>query len=88
MQLSSFLCQAQCEHVVILAMLAAPTKVLLPNKADLKQIRSRAGRKRGRPAGDIGSDSAEEKRKKPKDKRADKEPMLQCALLSDSDHQV
>ena len=83
-----FFCKAQCEHVVVLAMLADPTKVLLPNKSDLKQIRSRAGKKRGRPAGDIGSDSAEEKRKKPKDKRADKEPMLQCALLSDSDHQV
>ena len=83
-----FFSKAQCQHVVVLAMLADPTKVLLPNKSDLKQIRSRAGKKRGRPAGDIGSDSAEEKRKKPKDKRADKEPMLQCALLSDSDHEV
>ena len=61
--------------------------MLLPNRSDLRQIRSRAGRKRGRPAGDMDSDSVEEKRKKPK-KQAEKEPILQSALLSDSDREV
>ena len=51
-----FFGKGQCEHVVLLAMLAAPTEVLLPNRSDLRQIRSRAGKKRGRPAGDGDSD--------------------------------
>ena len=83
-----FIGKAQCEHVVVLAMLADPTKVLLPNRSDLKQIKSRAGRKRGRPAVDVDSDSLEEKRKKPKDTRAEKRTILQSTLLSDSDSQV
>ena len=33
-----FLGKGQCEHVVVLAMLADPIKVVLPNKSDLKQI--------------------------------------------------
>jgi len=83
-----FFRKGQCEHVVLLAMLAAPTEVLLPNRSDLRQIRSRAGKKRGRPAGDGDSDSLEEPRKKPKEQRTEKEPALQSALLSDSESEV
>jgi hypothetical protein len=43
-----FFCKGHCEHVVVLAMLADPTTVLLPKKSDLRQIRSRAGKKRGK----------------------------------------
>jgi hypothetical protein len=45
-----FFCKGQCKHVVVLAMLADPTTVLLPQKSDLKQVRSRAGKKCGRPS--------------------------------------
>jgi hypothetical protein len=48
-------------------MLADQTKLVLPNKSDLKQIRSCAGKKRGRPAGDGDSDSLDEKWKKLKE---------------------
>ena len=63
-------------------MLADPTTVLSPKQSDLKQVRLRAGKKRGRPAGDADSDSLDEKRKK-QGKWAEKEPSLQSALLSD-----
>ena len=69
-------------------MLATPTKVLLLNRSDLRQIRSRAVKKRGRPAGVGDSDSLEEQRKKPKELRTEKEPALQSALLSDSESEV
>ena len=69
-------------------MLADPTTVLSPKQSDLKQVRSRAGKKRGRPAGNADSDSLDEKRKKPKEKLAEKEPTLQSALLSDSVSEV
>ena len=78
-----FFCKGQCEHVVVLAMLADPTTVLSPKQSDLKQVRSRAGKKRGRPAGNADSDSLDEKRKKQKEKLTEKEPSLRSALLSD-----
>ena len=43
-----FLIKGQCKHIVVLAMLADPTTVLLPKKSYLRQIRSRAGKKRGK----------------------------------------
>jgi hypothetical protein len=79
-----FFCKGQCKHVVVLAMLANPTTVLLPKKSDLEQVRLCAGKKRGRPAGNGDSDSLDEKRKKPKEKLAEKEQTLQSSLLSDS----
>jgi hypothetical protein len=69
-------------------MLADPTAVLSPKQSDLIQVRSRAGKKRGRPAGNADSDSLDEKRKKQKKKRAEKEQSLQSALLSDSESEV
>jgi hypothetical protein len=83
-----FFCKGQCEHVVVLAMLADPTTVLSPKQSDLKQVRSRAGKKRGRPAGNADSDSLDEKRKKQKVKWAEKEPSLQSALLYDLESEV
>jgi hypothetical protein len=83
-----FFCKGQCKHIVVLAMLADPTTVLLPKKSDLKEVRSRAGKKLGRPAWNGESDSLDEKRKKPKEKRAEKKPTLQSALLSDSVSEV
>ena len=80
-----FFRKGMCEHVVLLAMIADPTRVLLPNKSDLSQIRSRAGKKRGRPAAQADSDSTEEKRRKPKERRAEKEPELRDGILPDSD---
>ena len=38
-----------CPHVVLLAMIADPTRVFIPNDSELSLIRSRAGKKRGRP---------------------------------------
>jgi hypothetical protein len=67
---------------------ADPTAVLLPKKLDLKQVRLRAGKKCGRPAGNADSDSLNEKRKKQKEKWAEKEQTLQSALLSDLDIEV
>ena len=66
-------------------MIADPTRVLLPDKSDLSQIRSRAGKKRGRPAAQADSDSMDEKRKKPKEFRREKEPELEDGMLPDSD---
>ena len=63
-----FFCKGQCKHVVVLAMLADPTTVLSPKQSDLKQVRLRAGKKHGRPAGNADSDSLDEKRKKQKEK--------------------
>ena len=72
-----FFRSAQCEHVVVLAMLADPSTSMEPVNADLKKVRQRAGKKRGRPAGDGDSDSHEEKRSKPK-----KNPVTEAQLLS------
>ena len=47
-----FFRSAQCEHVVVLAMLVDPSTSMEPVNADLKKVRQRAGKKRGRPAGD------------------------------------
>jgi hypothetical protein len=69
-------------------MLADPTTVLSPKQSDLKQVRSCAGKVRGRPAGNADSDSLDEKRKKQKEKRTEKEPSLQSALLSDLESEV
>ena len=73
---------AVCEHVVVLAMLADPTKKVLPSRNDIRRIRQRASKKRGRPAADGDSDSLDEPRKKPKG-REPKEKVLQPGLLSD-----
>jgi hypothetical protein len=78
-----FFCKGQCEYVVVLAMLTNTTAVLSPKQSDLKQVRSRAGKKRGRPAGNADSDSLDEKRKKQKGKWAEKGQTLLSALLSD-----
>ena len=51
-------------------------------------IRSRAGKKRGRPAGTGDSDSHEEARKKPKRKTFEKEVTLKSGLLSDSEREL
>ena len=59
-----------CEPVVVLAMLADPTKKVLPERNDIKRIKSRAGKKRGRPAKDCDDDSLDEARKKPKQLQA------------------
>ena len=78
---------AVCEHVVVLEMLADPTKKVLPSRNDIRRIRQRASKKRGTPAadGDDGdSDSLDEPRKKPKG-REPKEKTLQHGLLSDLD---
>ncbi len=69
-------------------MVADPTAVLSPKRLDLKQVRSRADKKCGRPAGNADSDSLNEKRKKQMEKRAEKEPTLHSALLSYSDIEV
>ena len=68
--------------------MADPTTVLSPKQSDLKQVRLRAGKKHGRPAGNADSDSLDEKRKKQKEKRTEKEPSLRSALLSDSESEV
>jgi len=78
-----FFRSAQCEHVVVLAMLADQSTSMEPVNADLKKVRQRAGKKRGRPAGDGDSDSLDEKRSRPKKKPA-KEAQLLSGLLSDS----
>jgi hypothetical protein len=83
-----FFSKGQCKHVVVLAMLADPTTFLSPKQSDLKQARSRAGKKCGRPAGNADSDSLDEKRKKQKEKLAEKEPSIQSALLSDLESEV
>ena len=76
---------AQCEHVVVLAMLSDPTKTLLPAKNDIRKIRQRAGKKRGRPATEGDSHEVEEPRKKPKKKPAVKEVKLKDGVLTDSE---
>ena len=63
-------------------MLADPTKKVLPSRNDIRRIRQRASKKRGRPAADGDSDSLDEPRKKPKG-REPKEKVLQPGLLSD-----
>jgi hypothetical protein len=79
-----FFSKAMCEHVVVLAMLADPTKKVLPERNDIKRIKSRAAKRRGRPAKEGDSDSLEEARKKPK-RVAEKEKKLASGLLTDSD---
>ena len=68
----------------MLAMLADPTKKILPARNDIRRIRQRASKKLGRPAADGDSDSLDEPRKKPKG-REPKEKALQHGLLSDLD---
>ena len=65
-------------------MLADPAKKVLPERNDIKRIKSRAAKKRGRPAKEGDSDSLEEARKKPK-RVAEKEKKLASGLLTDSD---
>ena len=62
-----------------------PTKTLLPAKNDIRKIRQRAGKKRGRPATEGDSDEVEEPRKKPKKKPAVKEVKLKDGVLTDSE---
>jgi hypothetical protein len=69
-------------------MLADPTAVLSPKQLDLKQVRLCTGKKRGRPAGNADSDILHEKRKKQKEKLAEKEQSLQSALLFDLESEV
>ena len=76
-----------CPHVVLLAMIVDPTRVSIPNDSELSLIRSRAGTKRGRPAGQADSDSMDERRKKPKDRQSEKEPVLRDGKLPDSDEE-
>ena len=57
---------------------------MLPERNDVKRIRSRAGKKRCRPAKDCDYDSLDEARKKPK-RVAAKEKQLASGLLSDSE---
>lgn len=82
-----FFMKGVCAHVVLLAMIADPTRVVIPDDSDLSLIRSRAGKKRGRPAGQADSDSMDERRKKPKDRQSEKEPVLRDGKLPDSDEE-
>lgn len=61
----NFMKKAECEHVVVLAMLIDPAGVIPPGKADIRLINQRKAMKRGRPSADGDSDSLEEARKKP-----------------------
>jgi hypothetical protein len=79
-----FFRNAVCEHVVLLSMLADPSHKILPAKNDIRRIRQRASKKKGRPAADGDSDSLDEPRKKPKGKEP-KEKTLMSWLLSDLD---
>lgn len=79
--------KACCEHALILAMMADPDKVTPPDKDDIRRIRQRVTKKKGRPSAEADSDSLDEARKKPR-KPAAQVRRFELGAVPDSDEEA